>query len=240
MALESSTSLLDTDMEKTNAISKIVWDGKESLKKLGSWISTNTAKATLFTALTFWNPNNMMAQKSWDVVKNDPKKEIKNTVKPTIDTSKIDILKVWNDPIKDSLEYKAEREKLLKRWEIAKAENAKLDEKNAKLDEKNAKLDEKNTKLDKERAELDKERARIAIKKTQIAKINWPLLVFEKMKAEWREITAQDAIWANGRIESLNRVVRLDDDLKEMANNTIRLLEYIVSVWSQQAIVKNN
>jgi predicted nuclease with TOPRIM domain len=104
-------------------------------------------------------------------VKMDPKKEIEKPIVTTNIDSNI-VEKKTTDPIKDSVEYKKEREKLLKRWEIAKAENAKLDEKNAKLDEKNAKLDEKNTKLDKERAELDKERARIAIKKTQIAKIN--------------------------------------------------------------------
>lgn len=56
MQLETSTSSLDTQMAKENAIKSVVTSGKESLNQLGTWIKANAAKATLFTALTFTAP----------------------------------------------------------------------------------------------------------------------------------------------------------------------------------------
>lgn len=56
MQLETSTSSLDTQMAKENAIKQVVTSGKESLNQLVSWITANAAKATLFTALTFTAP----------------------------------------------------------------------------------------------------------------------------------------------------------------------------------------
>lgn len=208
MQLETSTSSLDTQMAKENAIKQVVTSGKESLNQLGSWITANAAKATLFTALTFTAPAAFW-QKA-DIAKNEVKSW--ETYKPvnSIDTAK-NTVKIGDEPIKDSVEYKKERERLLKRWEEVQKELA--------------------------RSEKELEQAELA--KEQSIKIWWPLDVFLKMKQEWREISAQDVIWANGRIKSFRRTEWLPE-YKEMAEKTIKILEFIAANWPQQVITKND
>lgn len=127
MQLETSTSSLDTQMAKENAIKQVVTSGKESLNQLVSWITANAAKATLFTALTFTAPAAFW-QKA-DVAKNDIKTW--ESYKPvTTDTLK-NTVKIGDEPIKDSVEYKTERDKRITEWKKVlekKEKNKQLEE----------------------------------------------------------------------------------------------------------------
>lgn len=105
MALETSISSENTHMAKTNAINSIVEQWKVGLDKLKSWITSTMAKVWLVWILTFWATEAVGQSK--DVALGGTKSPAWQVDKKT----------VWEDPIKDSVEYKKERERLLKEWE---------------------------------------------------------------------------------------------------------------------------
>lgn len=107
MQLEHSTSSLDTQMAKENAVKQVVTSGKNALSQLSSWIQVNAAKATLLTTLTLTTP--AIFSQTTDVAKNDNKPKIENPMNSNT-------VKTGEEPIKDSAEYKAETQKVSKEW----------------------------------------------------------------------------------------------------------------------------
>lgn len=131
MALEHSTSPIDNEMAKQNAITEVVSSDQSKLNQLSSWISATAAKATLVTVLTFSAP--AAFSQTTDIAKND-KNQPAQTIKPTLDTAKNAVLKQAEEPIKDSVQYKAEREKLLKEWEELKKKEEYINTANEQLE----------------------------------------------------------------------------------------------------------